>query len=405
MGKILKVSTAATWLLYLRNGFPLGDYLRRKLELALLAPLALIFYPLSVGLLRVGVHIWPIFSERLGHQCLESDCAIRWSRAARGSRIIVLVSRRKRLANQRFFDYMPTGIKHIAGRGAYACAIILTYFSLYRTAKAFCRVPTARQTHHEIINRTPGVFRMDEVQREASQQLLMKLIMASKLPVGARSPKHYCVFNYRHPYHDVAGDKLQAQRYSSAINLKGALSYLRKAGIIPVLTGSPPKEEIDCLPADQYINYAGSEWKSDENDILLSGNASFCLGSTSGLTLLSSVFGVPCIIHNQVPYKEFWYSPEDILIPKLIRNKCTGEFAPFRKDIVESALQSHYLIGSADNVDHYEESSEEDILFAVIEMCLRLNLVSGTEITSCITSRGSVSAAFQRKYAIYLPTT
>jgi len=394
-----------SWWAYLRQGFPLGDYLTRKTETLLLFPLAVALWPVSVLLLRSGVHVWPIFSERLGHQCLESDCAIRWSRSHGPVRRILLVSRRQRLANRSFFDVLPPDTAHLKGRLVFACAVALSYFNLYREARSFCRVPTARQTHRAVLSRTEPVFVMTESQRRRARALLQRLTQDSRLPLELHGKTTYCVFNFRHPYPDVAGDQLQAQRYSSAAHLEAALRYLRDAGIVPVLTGAPPPQETDCLPLDLYVNYAASEWKSDRNDVLLCGNATFCLGSTSGLTLLSSVFGVPCVIHNQVPYKDYWYSDLDLIVPKLMREKASGALIPFRKEVVESALRSHYIVDSPDVPYIYTECAGEDILAATVEMCRQLDLVPGSPPRRTQSRCGSVSLAFRLKYANYLPTS
>ncbi len=393
------------WLAYLRNGFSLGDYVARKSGAALLAPLAIALLPLSWYLIRAGIHIWPIYTGRLGHQCLESDCAIRWSTRQCAKRI-VLVSRGKGSANQHFFDFLPAGTTHHEGSLIYTLAIALTYFKHYRKAKLFCRVPTAKQSHFTIVSDTPIAFKLDNNNKRAADQLVMRLVNESMIPTEYRTFKAYCVVNFRHPYKKIPEDRLQAQRYSSAIYLRSALKFLRDSGIIPVLTGAPPTEELSNLPDDLFVNYADSKWKSDFNDVLLSGNASFCLGSTSGLTLLSSVFGVPCIIHNQVPFKDYWYSPKDILIPKMMRDKSSGKLIRFSEEVVKAALESHYIVDSTTTPYSYEECSEEDILAATEEMCALLKLIPRKSNQQSEASHlGSISRSFLKKYEDYLPST
>lgn len=386
---------------YISNGFPFWDFFVRKLESLLILPLALILWPFSLLLIRNGIYIWPIFSERLGHQCLESDCAIRWSRAHGEVRQIYLISRSHKSANSRFFDYLPPHSHHLAGRFIFACAVSLTFFNLYRTAKAFCRIPTGYQTHWPLLCSTSLVFQMSPADLQASSLLLAQLVSHSKLPRQLQDTSHYCVFNFRHPYTDVVGDHLQSQRFSSSANLRSALIYLCNIGVVPILTGSPSPRHLESLPSNLYVNYPASQFKSDYHDILLSANADFCLGSTSGLTLLSSVFGVPCLIHNQVPYKEYWYSFQDIVLPKLIHSKSDGSLIPFTCQIVDSSLRTRYPCDSPYASFYYAECSADDILQATIEMCKQLNLTSG----SSMGSRNSALAfSFREKYAQYLPS-
>lgn len=391
------------WLAYIQYGFPLTDYLGRKAEIIALLPLAIILYPASLALLRYRIHIWPIYSERLGHQCLESDCAIRSSTSSLTPRKILLISRKRKTANSMFFGFLPSGAQHFEGRIVYAVAVALTYFNLYQKAKRFCRVPTISQTHHIIIKDTPIAFRMNSKNRKKAIVLLEELISCSKLPQEYRNYKGYCAVNFRHPYEEILGDQLQAQRYSSAAKLELSLRYMREAGIIPVLAGSPPSQYMAGLPEDLFVNYAASKWKSDINDVLLSGNATFCLGSTSGLTLLSSVFGVPSIVHNQVPYREYWYTSMDILVPKLMHDKESGKLVSYNKEAIDSELKRRYMIDITD-VCNYEECAAEDILEAVREMCLRLGIVDNSPgDAEDIYQGGAISTSFKRKYAAYLP--
>ena len=386
---------------YISYGFPFWDFLVRKFESLLLLPLALILWPLSILLMRNGIYIWPIFSERLGHQCLESDCAIRWSRAHGKVRRIYLISRSHKSANSRFFDYLPFHSYHLAGRLIFAFAVSLTFFNLYRTAKSFCRIPTGYQTHWPLLCSTNTVFQMSREDFQASSLLLAQLVSHSKLPQQLLDTSHYCVFNFRHPYTDVVGDHLQSQRFSSAANLKSALIYLCNIGVVPILTGSPLPSHLESLPSNLYVNYPASQFKSDYHDILLSGNADFCLGSTSGLTLLSSVFGVPCLIHNQVPYKEYWYSFQDIILPKLIHRKSDGLLIPFTRQIVDSALRNRYPVDSPYASFYYAECSADDILKATIEMCEQLDLTSCRSLRS---RNSAIASCFLQKYAQYLPS-
>jgi len=396
-------SLTLSWWVYLNNDFPIGEYVARKTETLLLIPLAVFPRPVSHLLLRAKVFVWPIFSERLGHQCLESDCAIRYSRSQGKARKIILISRHQRLANSSLFDILPPCTHHMEGRLVYAGSVALTYFNLYRKARSFCRVPTAYQTYREILSSTSPAFVMSDRQRLAARRLFEELVLDSHLLQDMHEQTTYCVFNFRHPYQGVAGDQLQAQRCSSAAHLKTALVYLRNAGIVPILTGSPPREEIDSLPIDLYVNYPASKWKSDLNDLLLCGNAKFCLGSTSGLTLLSSIFGVPCVIHNQVPYKTYWYSDIDLIIPKLMNDKTSGSLIAYSKEAVEATLRSRYIVDSPDVPYFYAECTHEDILSTTMEMCIQLKLIPGWTASTPGGSCGSISPTFRHKYDKYLP--
>jgi putative glycosyltransferase (TIGR04372 family) len=67
------------------------------------------------------------------------------------------------------------------------------------------------------------------------------------------------------------------------------------------------------------IDYAHIDAKTDWMDVFLGAACRCFLGSASGLSNISSVFGVPSAIANQAPMSVVLpYLPEDIGIPKLV---------------------------------------------------------------------------------------
>jgi putative glycosyltransferase (TIGR04372 family) len=84
-----------------------------------------------------------------------------------------------------------------------------------------------------------------------------------------------------------------------------------------IRVGDPSMEPLPSLP--QTIDYARSSFKSDWMDVFLGARCRFFLGSSSGLFLISSAFGVPSALTNMAPMAcAFSVFRRDISIPKLI---------------------------------------------------------------------------------------
>ncbi len=128
------------------------------------------------------------------------------------------------------------------------------------------------------------------------------------------------------------------------------------------------------IPAmKNIIDYAHLDIKSDWMDVFLCASCRFFLGSRSGLSMLASVFGVPSVIVNVVPFSAILgYGPNDISTPKFIwseKKKCYFSF----KEILSSHI-SNFLFRSQflANAIQAIENSPEDIKEVTVEMLNRL---------------------------------
>ncbi|MEG4272830.1 MULTISPECIES: TIGR04372 family glycosyltransferase [unclassified Microcoleus] len=68
---------------------------------------------------------------------------------------------------------------------------------------------------------------------------------------------------------------------------------------------------------DKLIDYAHSEFKSDWMDIFLCASCKFLIGTSSGMSWLPPIFGIPCALTNWIPIGLPPSFPKNIFIPKL----------------------------------------------------------------------------------------
>jgi putative glycosyltransferase (TIGR04372 family) len=84
-------------------------------------------------------------------------------------------------------------------------------------------------------------------------------------------------------------------------------------------------------PMPQVVDYARSSFKSEEMDVFLAASARFCVGTSSGMLNVASVFGVPIATANFFPFGESAHTARDVLVPKLCRELSTGRVLSFEE--------------------------------------------------------------------------
>ena len=124
---------------------------------------------------------------------------------------------------------------------------------------------------------------------------------------------------------------------------------------------------------ENVIDYAHHPIKSDRLDIILSASCKFMLGSTSGISLVSNIFGVPVAVANLAPPAELWYGAKDISIPKRIWSHDLHKHL----SLEESLEYPHGCYRYADDFIasglELTENEPDDILELTKEMMFRLS--------------------------------
>lgn len=79
------------------------------------------------------------------------------------------------------------------------------------------------------------------------------------------------------------------------------------------------------------LDYATSEFKSDFMDIFFCASAKFILGTSSGLSAISYIFGVPVAMTNYLPLATIYLGKQDIFLPRLMRFKNNNKYLTFNQ--------------------------------------------------------------------------
>jgi len=174
-------------------------------------------------------------------------------------------------------------------------------------------------------------------------------------------------------------------------------------------------DETDTTTWPNTVDYACSKSKSESADIFFCSTAKFFLGTTSGLMMLSSAFGVPSVLVNMIPHSDsLGPRREDITITKLLA-RADGELIPFAEIFqTEIGLYRAADLFKAANLTIIDNTPEE-IREAIVEMFNRIDgslnpaADEDTKLQECFRSRigpehysyhgeGSVGRAFLRRH-------
>ena len=206
------------------------------------------------------------------------------------------------------------------------------------------------------------------------------------IPAGAQ---HVCMFAKDRLYTDSPDTVLDPTSYWGSRDFRNcdiknylpAAEYLTQQGLWVIRMGIHEPEE--SLPSDrhrQIIDYTAVVRPTlpdpEFADAYLQATCKFFLGATSGIYLLSSMFGVPVAYANMVPYGECGRMPHDIVIFKKCRDRASGRFINIPA-LVARGLDADWL--TLDELMQLEkeglefvENSGDEILALAREMNMRL---------------------------------
>lgn len=165
-------------------------------------------------------------------------------------------------------------------------------------------------------------------------------------------------------------EDLHAHRNSDIACYRLAIDEIRDRGGWCIRVGDPTMAPLD--PREGVIDYANGPEKSDWLDLFLCAETRFFLGNTSGLCLVSTIFGRPSLLVNMIPYgAALGVAPGDLSIPKLIIRDGAPMTFP---EIFASEIATYRLAGLYEEAGlAVRDNTPEEIGDAAAEMLDRLD--------------------------------
>jgi len=365
--------------------------------------------PVILILRFFGYRFLSLNASRIGHLAGEVDCFIKLqSLGLINTRYKYIAFSNSRVCNQVFWGYVKKRIRSVDSLSLCKLLKLLTFgpginfntssyiLSINQPAKYYdvCRLWSDREP----------VFKVEKDHIEVAQKRLHEM----GVPIGAE----YVCIHVRSMGYCKEDDRVHENRNFSNDTLVKSTNEIVSRGLYCIVMGDPNSPKMPSSKG--VIDYAHSPFKSDLMDVYLCANAKFFLGNSSGLFILSTIFGVPCALCNMLPFVCTGFTSRDLSIPKLIRKLNGGSYLNYQEIIGAN-------IANFRNTKQYERSgvtavssTEDDIYGLVCEMFDRLDgrLTSDEirrdnepfleELQSTHYSYGTssyVSPSFIRKYA------
>ena len=187
------------------------------------------------------------------------------------------------------------------------------------------------------------------------------------LPEGA----WFVCVHVREGGYSPADQEHHAYRDADIGNYREAIEEIVRRGGWCIRMGDPTMTPL--APMEGLIDYALSPYKSDLMDVILCARCRFFLGTSSGLFLVSSVFGVPSALANMVPLGcSYGHFAGDLTIPKLYLSE-DGQPIPFPR-IADKPVADFRWTRLLDEARlRFRENTPEEIRDLVREMLDRLD--------------------------------
>ncbi|MDA0225585.1 MAG: TIGR04372 family glycosyltransferase, partial [Proteobacteria bacterium] len=331
-----------------------------------LAWLALL--PVTLTLHLAGFRRLTVLTGRIGHLAAEPDSFLK----ARALGQVppgryFLVAPPGEVANETLLSYWSPHIPTVRGRTASWLLLAMSRWVLMRHDMSgyILRLGASQMVYR--INADwrgrPPLLALSENDRVWSRARFAEL----GLPEGA----WFVCVHVREPGFSPADDAAHAHRNGEPRAVRAAMEEIVRRGGWCVRMGDASMTPLE--PMDGVIDYAHHPLRSARLDVMLCAQARFFLGNTSGLALVSSVFGVPSALANMIPLSILGILPADLNIAKLLRSPRSGRLLGFAEILDSPAGDFRYARLYADAGLETLENSPDEILELVREMLDRIS--------------------------------
>ena len=288
--------------------------------------LGMALFPLSVVGHFLGYRRITFITQRIGHLAAEPDSFLK-------AQALGELPRRRwfflappgEVANEHLLSYWTPWIRAV--RDPFAC-YLLRAMSIF----GLMRYDAGRYVLW--LNHSQEVYRLNTAWSSRAPLLSLNkddvawsdpMFRAIGLPEGA----WFACIHVREGGFSPYDEDAHSHRNGSIEALLPAVQEIIRRGGWCVRMGDPTASTFP--PVAGVIDYAHHALRQARLDVCLCARARFFLGNTSGIALVSTVFGVPSAMANMVPASCLGMLPSDLNIFKLHRRKRDGRILHFRE--------------------------------------------------------------------------
>ncbi len=335
-----------------------GRALLRFVGKAIFAVPAILFFFLNVRFVKLT------HPERIGHLCIEPDCFIKEGLLGlRPEFNAIFLIPENRVANKQLLK--------IWGQKLFIISSPQSCFFL-RPLGLFPAINYSVEQYAVAINKTAACSGILAQWAPRAPVLPAPLDLkndgwAALKRLGVPEGVWFVCVHSREGGYSPADEHLHRYRNSEIENYGLAIDEIISRGGWCIRMGDGSSKPMKNKKG--FVDYAHTSERSDSMDVFLCANCLFFLGNSSGLHLLSTIFGVPSALANLIPVSSCYpASPHDIGIPKNLRNRASGKYLAY-SEILNSPIGNYRFAHQYESADiEVIENAPEEILELAIEM-------------------------------------
>ena len=341
--------------------------------------LGLTLLPITIILHLAGYRHVTVFTDRVGHLAIEPDCLLKEQALGNISpRKWIILAPPERIANEHLLIYWQQHFKIIRNQAFCFLISSMSRWGLMRyDIDQYIRAIGEAQTAYDIYAQwksLPPILTLSAEDDAWGANMLQKL--------GLPECAWFVCVHAREGGFSPVDEELHSHRNSSIHNTFPAMHEIIKCGGWIIRIGDPSMQRLPAMNC--VIDYAHHPLKSARLDVILCARARFFLGNTSGIALVSTIFGVPCALSNMVPISAMGISAADISIPKLHWSLRENRYLTFREIFASKLSRSQYSSDFVNAGIRLEENTAADIKALAREM---LNTLDGNIASDAQASR------------------
>lgn len=329
----------------------------------------IILSPFAIALHFMGFRRVPVFADRIGHLALEPDVLIKMERLNLiQPRKWIIAVHPSRVSNSHLLDYWRKYFLIINTPTASFFINSIARFGVMSQKVNEFMMNDGPQKSYEVFklwgSRNP-ILSISELDKIFLKDLRMKL--------GIPDDAWFVCIHARESGYSTVDSGLHDYRNTSIENMELAIAEIVEMGGYIIRIGDRTMKPLK--PMKHVIDFAHSKYKSDAADVVICASAKFIIGNTSGISLVGTIFGVPCLATNMVPMSTLWFTKADICMPKLLFDKSSKSFLNIKNIINKGLMNANYSEIYHHNNVALIENSPEDIYFATKEMLYSLKIL------------------------------
>ena len=348
-----------------REGFARSGARAASLLLQLLV--GLLLSPLALVLHLAGFRRLTFITSRIGHLAAEPDSFLKARLLGElPARRWFFLAPHGQVVNEHLLTYWAPLIRVV--RHPLVCTLLAAMSST-----RLMRYNTGRFVLW--LDRSQEIYRLNAAWKGRPPLLALRpdderwgadMLEALGVPRGA----WFACIHAREGGYSPQDEATHSHRNGSVEALVPTMHEIMRRGGWCIRMGDPTARPLPAMSG--VIDYAHHRLRSARLDVFLCARARFFVGNTSGIALLSSVFGVPSVLVNMVPMSVLGVMPFDLSIPKLYRRLRDGRLLPFGDIFGTPAANFRFAHQYQRAGTEVVENTPQEILEVTVEMLDRL---------------------------------